>query len=90
MVEIAERYGISLYSCASPILEQVNGIKVGHCIDGELLEQLFGGKAKKSKDKGQRQSCGCSYSRDIGTYARGINGMKCLHGCKYCYVMGNR
>lgn len=89
MVEIAERYGIALYSCASPILEQVKGIKVGHCIDGELLEQLFGGRVKKSKDNGQRQSCGCTYSRDIGVYARGTNGMKCLHGCKYCYVMGN-
>lgn len=87
MVEIAERYGINLYSCASPILEQVKGMKVGHCIEGEFLEQLFGGKVKKSKDKGQRQACGCSYSRDIGVYARGRNGMKCLHGCKYCYVM---
>lgn len=89
MAELAERYGITLYSCASPILEQVSGMKAGHCIEGELLEQLFGGKVKKSKDKGQRESCGCTYSSDIGVYARGTNGMKCLHGCKYCYVMGN-
>lgn len=90
IAEIAELYGIDLYCCASHVLEQVKGIKKGHCIEGELLEQLFGGKVKKSKDKGQRQACGCSYSRDIGAYGRGANGMKCLHGCKYCYVMDSK
>ena len=74
------------YSCASPILEKAKGINRGHCIDGELLEKLFGGKVKKSKDNGQREACGCTYSRDIGIYSRSINGMTCLHGCKYCYV----
>jgi hypothetical protein len=87
MTEIAEKYGISIYSCASPVLEQVKGINRGHCIDGELLEQLFGGRVTKSKDKGQRLSCGCSGSRDIGNYARGTDGMRCQHNCKYCYVM---
>lgn len=87
MAETAQKHGISLYSCASHLLEQVEGIKKGHCIDGALLISLFGGKVSKSKDKGQRQVCGCTRSRDIGAYARGLNGMKCLHGCKYCYVM---
>lgn len=87
MVEIAEAYGISLYSCASPILEQVQGLKKGHCIDGQLLQQLFGGRVKKAKDNGQRIACGCSYSRDIGVYAKSTKGMKCLHGCIYCYGM---
>lgn len=86
MAEIAHKYGFSLYSCASPILEKVKGIDRGHCIDGVLLEKLFGDKVKKSKDNGQREACGCTYSRDIGIYSRSINGMKCLHGCKYCYV----
>ncbi len=85
MVEIADKYGITLYSCASPIIERVNSINKGHCIDGQLLEQLFGGKVKKSKDRGQRDECGCSCSKDIGEYANGFKGMRCLHGCKYCY-----
>lgn len=89
MVEIAHKYGFSLYSCASPILEKVKGINRGHCIDGELLEKLFGGKVKKSKDSGQREACGCTYSREIGVYSKSVNGMKCLHGCKYCYVIGS-
>jgi hypothetical protein len=87
MVEIADKYGISVYSCACPVLEQVEGMKKGRCIDGELLEQLFGGRVKKGKDTGQRPACGCSPSRDIGIYASGPGGMKCLHGCKYCYSM---
>jgi hypothetical protein len=88
MVETARKYDVSLYSCASPILEKVRGINKGCCIDGELLEKLFHGKVKKSKDNGQRAACGCTYSRDIGIYSKNINGMKCLHGCKYCYVIG--
>lgn len=89
MAEISSKYGLKLYSCASPILEQVEGIKAGHCIDGELLMQLFGGKVKTAKDTGQRKNCGCTYSKDIGIYTKGQDGMKCYHGCKYCYVMGN-
>lgn len=88
MVQIADQYGITLYSCASPVLERVEGMKIGHCIDGELLEQLFGGRVKKSKDTGQRKACGCTVSREIGIYSRSENGMKCLHGCSYCYIMG--
>lgn len=86
MSEIAEKYGISLYSCASPLLTQVTGIKSGHCIDGELLEQLFGGRTTGVKDKGQRAACGCTGSRDIGNYALYEDGMRCKHGCRYCYV----
>lgn len=81
MADIAQNYGMSLYSCACPILERAEGMKKGHCIDGKLLEQLFGGRVKKAKDSGQRAACGCSYSRDIGIYDK----MKCLHGCVYCY-----
>lgn len=87
MAEMAQKYGIMLYSCASPILEKVSGIRKGHCIDGELLEKLFGGRVKKSKDNGQREACGCTYSKEIGIYSKSIDGMKCLHGCKYCYAV---
>ncbi len=86
MAGIAGKHGISLYSCASPILEGVKGINKGHCIDGELLEKLFEGKVKKTKDSGQRKACGGTYSRDIGIYSKSAGGMKCRHGCKYCYV----
>jgi hypothetical protein len=89
MAYIAYKHGLSLYSCASPLLERVEGIKQGYCIDGVHLMELFGGKVKTSKDNGQRKDCGCTHSRDIGIYAKGRDGMKCYHGCKYCYIMGN-
>lgn len=86
MVEIADKYGIMLYTCASPIIEKISGINVGRCIDGRLLASLFGGNVSMQKDKGQRTECNCTVSKDIGAYSNGVNGMKCLHDCKYCYV----
>lgn len=81
MVEIADKYGITLYSCCSPVVERVPGMKQSHCIDGPYLEQLFGKKASRAKDTGQREGCGCTRSRDIGSY----DIQACRHGCLYCY-----
>lgn len=81
LAEIAEKYGIELYSCASPLLNKVKGIKKGHCIDGELLVSLFGGSVSQIKDKSQRPECGCCPSKDIGSYDK-----KCKFNCTYCYV----
>lgn len=81
MVEIALKYGFELYSCSSSLLEQVHGLKKGSCIDGWLLEHLFGGRASNAKDSGQRSACGCSKSSDIGSYDK-----KCGFSCMYCYA----
>lgn len=83
MAEIADKHGVTIYTCASPLIEEVPGIKKGHCIDGAYLERLFGKRASKAKDTGQRDGCGCTRSRDIGSY----DGQYCLHGCRYCYAM---
>lgn len=84
MVEIADKYSVKLYSCASPILETVDGVNKSHCIDGNLIERLFPQKDKvsKAKDPGQRKraGCGCMKSVDIGGY------LPCGHNCSYCYA----
>lgn len=82
LVEIADKYGVTIYTCSSPIIEGVPGVKKGHCIDGAYLEALFSKRASHAKDAGQRKECGCTRSRDIGAYS----GQSCGHGCLYCYA----
>jgi hypothetical protein len=77
---IANHFGITLYSCALPLLEHVEGIVKGSCIDGKHLEHLFDEKVTKAKDTGQRTACSCTKSSDIGMYTQ-----DCGFGCTYCY-----
>lgn len=81
MVKIATPLSIRLYSCCEEILEEVTGINKSHCVDGELLTTLFGERARKAKDQAQRLSCGCTKSKDIGSYNQ-----RCSHKCVYCYA----
>lgn len=81
LVDISDKYDIQLYSCCNKVIENVNGINNGSCIDGKLLEKLFNEKCTKARDTGQRNNCGCSKSKDIGNYD-----MLCKHGCLYCYA----
>lgn len=80
LAAIGKKSGFALYSCASPLLETARGLRKGACIDGQLLEEIFGGKVSKAKDTGQRKSCGCHRSSDIGDYLK-----KCRFHCVYCY-----
>ncbi len=78
--EIASTYGIKMESCAEKINLEQFGIEHGHCIDCELFEKLLGCRMDLSKDKNQREECGCMASIDIGMYNT------CKNGCKYCYA----
>ena len=78
--DIARKYNLMLETCAESVDLSQFGIGHGHCIDGELLERIIGQPLSLSKDKNQREECGCMTSIDIGMYDC------CLNGCKYCYA----
>jgi hypothetical protein len=78
--DIADKYDLKLETCAEAIDLSRFGIDRGHCIDSELLERIIGQPLSLSKDKNQREECGCMSSIDIGMYD------SCLNGCKYCYA----
>lgn len=71
----AKALGLRVHGCC------VKGLPISRCIDGELLSRLHprGEKASTLKAKGQRPTCGCTESLDIGWYK------PCPHGCLYCY-----
>ncbi len=80
LAKIAAAHGLTLHSCASPLLAAVPGLTPGRCIDGALLAALAGEKASLARDGGQRAACGCTKSVDIGGY-----GQECAFNCLYCY-----
>ncbi len=82
LVELGRAFGLTLYSCASPLLLKAGALP-SSCIDGKLLTALHPRRlpAPTEKDKGQRRECGCTLSVDIGAYT-----MKCPSGCVYCYA----
>lgn len=73
---VAKNYHIKLHGCCVPQMPR------SRCIDGYLLNELhpFGEICSTKKAKGQRKTCGCTESWDIGWY------YACIHGCQYCYA----
>jgi len=76
IMNTAERFGFVIHGCCVPNLPR------SRCIDGQLLLNLHPTHEACStrKAKGQRTTCGCTESWDIGWY------YKCWHGCVYCYA----
>lgn len=83
LVEIAQKWGINLYSCSQNFLTVIGGIKPSACINGSLLQRLHPRNEPVSlkKDKSQRRECRCTESIDIGSYKQ-----NCPHACLYCYA----
>jgi hypothetical protein len=83
MADVAEQRGITLQACCWPDLVG-DGVKQAHCVDGELLAQLFPDRPAVTELRPTRDGCGCSASRDIGMYDT------CPYGCAYCYANRSR
>lgn len=95
MVEFAQKLSalnetelhLRLSTCAETIDLAAYGIDHNRCIDPDLISRLSPDDEilqmwllGATKDKGQRKACGCTISKDIGTYN------SCPHGCLYCYA----
>jgi pyruvate formate-lyase activating enzyme-like uncharacterized protein len=83
LADIAARYGIRMFSCCGDYLVN-DKIKKAHCIDGQIIQELFSPEGFSYKHKPTRDECGCTESTDIGTYDT------CPHGCVYCYANTNK
>jgi DNA repair photolyase len=81
--EIADRHALQLFTCSEAADLSSFGIEHGACIDGDLIQTLFGVSTNFRKDKGQRKCCRCVESADMGTYN------SCRFRCAYCYANFN-
>ena len=83
MADIADKYRIGLYACCQDSL--VTGrVQKAHCVDGDLLAELFPDQPRVTQHRPTRDQCGCVASRDIGMYDT------CPYGCTYCYANHSR
>ena len=80
---IAGENGMTMHSCCNDLL--VGGrILKAHCVDGDLIRDLFDPGGPPYKSSPTRKECGCAESTDIGAYDT------CPHGCIYCYANVNK
>ncbi len=83
LLEICNKFGLSLKACCQPDLLSIKGVEQSHCIDAYKIEKLIEETLSNAKDTGQRKECGCHKSKDIGGY-KGM--FLCRHNCDYCYA----
>jgi len=88
MAETLAGLGIELQLCCEKevltALQRPAAARAGACIPGPRLAGLYGADISLARDSGQRASagCGCTVSRDIGSYRH----HPCRHNCLYCYA----
>jgi hypothetical protein len=81
LVDTARSFGMRLTVCSQPE-NLVAGAGEARCVDARRLEDVAGASIDVPI-KGNRKTCGCFESRDIGEYDT------CPHGCVYCYAVRN-
>lgn len=79
LVQMAQARGMRLMACSQPQFVAA-GAGEARCIDADRLAAVAG-RPIKAVEKGNRPTCRCHASRDIGDYDT------CPHGCVYCYAV---
>ena len=82
--DTCRQYDLQLQTCAEEIDLADMGIPAGKCIDDERIAAILGRKISVPKAPGQRKTCRCASSVDIGAYN------SCPHHCLYCYANYSR
>lgn len=84
-----EKKQIQLHLCCEKKLyDQVKSVCTNifenACVNGPLLEKIYGGTPEIQRDYGQRarQGCRCTRAIDIGSY----QDHPCYHNCLFCYA----
>lgn len=82
---IALSHGMKLSLCGQRDL-LMEGVGDASCIDPFRLSRMAGTAVPIPPKRSHRpgEGCGCYQARDIGEYDT------CLHGCIYCYAVGDR
>ncbi len=78
--DMAKANDLVLESCSELVDLSAYSIQHGRCVDDRLISKLLGRELTVSKDRNQREACGCVESVDIGAYNT------CPNGCLYCYA----
>lgn len=83
-VAIAQKYGISLMTCAEDHGLDQYGIDITGCMSQKVIERATGLTLSVPVGKKTRNACACLLGNDIGEYNT------CGHFCKYCYANVDR
>ncbi len=78
--ETCRQEKLTLQTCAEEIDLSAIGVHHGKCIDDERIAAILGRDISVRRAPGQRKTCGCVESVDIGAYN------SCPHLCRYCYA----
>ena len=83
-LQIGQKYGISIKTCAEDSRFASFGVDVTGCMTKDIFEKALNQKLQIPKFKQNRKECACLLTADIGAYNT------CGHFCRYCYANNNK